>query len=213
VPPPTGLFITGTDTEVGKTVVTAALAAAMGARALKPVATGGPEDSELLASATGGKVEHFRLFRTPVSPHRAAEIEGEAMDPQALLAWIRRRAVEGPTVVEGVGGFEVPLNWDFRISDLAAGLGWPVVIVAPNRLGVLNHSLLTVQAVESRRLTVKAVLLNDLGGQDESMATNLLDLRRLLDVPVQPFPHLSDFRLETLRSAGMAALVGGEFTR
>ena len=111
-------------------------------------------------------------------------------------------------MVEAVGGFEVPLSWDFRVSDLAAGLGWPVVIVAPNRLGVLNHSLLTVQAVESRRLTVKALLLNDLGARDESMATNLLDLRRLLDVPVQPFPYLADFRPETLRSAGMDALVG-----
>lgn len=183
------LFITGTDTEVGKTVVTAALAREMGARALKPVASGGPEDATFLASATGGEVEHYRLYKTPVSPHRAAEIEGDPIEPDKLLAWIRRRAVQGPTLVEAVGGWEVPLTWDFRVSDLAAALGWPVVIVAPNRLGVLNHALLTVQAVEARRLQVHSVYLNNLGGHDESMASNLLDLRRLLDVPVQPFAY------------------------
>jgi dethiobiotin synthetase len=201
------LFVTGTGTEVGKTVVTASLAAAMGARALKPVASGGDEDARLLAEATGTGVEHYRLFRTPVSPHRAAEIEGEPIDPQGLLAWIRRRAVHGSTLVEGVGGFEVPLTWDFRIADLAASLGWPVVIVAPNRLGVLNHALLTVQAVEARRLTVHAVYLNDIGGRaDASMASNLLDLRRLLDVPVLSFPYVAERTREGLLAAGNAAL-------
>ena len=204
---PPRLLVTGTDTGVGKTVVSAALALASGARALKPVASGGPEDAELLALA-GGPVEHHRLFRTPVSPHRAAEVEGEAIDPMSLLAWIRRRASAGPVVVEGVGGFEVPLAWDFRVSDLAANLGWPVAIVAPNRLGVLNHALLTVQAVEARRLTVQAVFLNELGEdtQDLSRGSNLLDLRRLLDVPVLPFPRVTSLDREALLQAGLVAL-------
>lgn len=204
---PDRLLVTGTDTEVGKTIVTAALALASGARALKPVAAGGSEDAELLALA-GGAVEHYRLFRTPVSPHRAAEVEGETIDPMSLLAWIRRRAAAGPTYVEGVGGLEVPLTWDFRVSDLAANLAWPVVIVAPNRLGVINHALLTVQAAEARRLTVQAVFLNDLEGEagDPSRLSNLLDLRRLLDVPVQAFPHVPSLTREALMQAGLQAL-------
>ena len=210
-------FVTGTDTEVGKSVVTAALAASSPGTvaALKPVASGvAPgtfgEDAELLGRAAG-HAQVCVALPLPVSPHRAAAEEDQALELEALLEWIEGHQAE-EVWVEGVGGWAVPLSWTVSVADLAEALGAPVVVVAADRLGVLNHTLLTVRAIQSRGLEVAGVVLNAAGParpQDgDARRFNLLDLRELLPgVPVVPCPHLDPSSQEELVAAGGALRV------
>ncbi len=214
-----GLLITGTDTGVGKTVVTAALAAALAAagsrvRALKPVASGvepghDGEDATLLGLAAGHAPATCLRLRTPLSPHRAAALEGVEVDPDAILAWVR--ANEGDvTLVEGAGGWEVPLAAHWRVSHLGVALGWPVLVVAADRLGVLNHTLLTIDAVRRAGLPLAGVVLTGPApASDPSTSSNHVDLRALLpDVAVRRLPWLPDLGRDTLARAGQALLRG-----
>lgn len=168
-----GLFVTGTGTGVGKTVLSAAIVAALRARgepvaARKPVVTGldeapdpdWPRDHELLAEVSGAAERDVttKTFGPPVSPHLAAELEGTALDPAALVDSVRA-AAEATTVVEGVGGLLVPLADGFDVADLAVALGLPLLIAAHPGLGTINHTLLTLEAARSRGLEVKAVVL------------------------------------------------------
>jgi len=171
------LFVTGTDTEAGKSVLGACLLAAMRAageevRACKPVLTGldddgsgpgvWPADDALLAIAAGmerGDVAPLR-FGPAVSPHLAAELAGEPIDPGELLARTRA-AIAGASaaVVEGVGGLLVPLAGEWTVRDLAAALGLPLVVAARPGLGTISHTLLTLEAARSHGLEVRAVVL------------------------------------------------------
>ena len=172
-----GCFVTGTDTGAGKTVVAAAIAAALRARgrwvaAFKPVVTGvsdgaqpgapWPDDHELLASAcrTQPRDVTTRTFEPAVSPHLAAELCGTELALDTLLAAAQQAAAGADVlVVEGVGGLLVPLNAEHDIRDLAVALGLPVVIAARPGLGTINHSLLTVEAARAAGLDVRAVVL------------------------------------------------------
>jgi dethiobiotin synthetase len=170
-----GLFVTGTDTGAGKTVLSGCLLAAMRAAgesvaASKPVLTGldelpageWPADDELLASVTGQQREQIAPFRfgPAVSPHLAAELAGEPIDT-ATLAGVVRAAAEGAsaTVVEGVGGLLVPLGGGYLVRDLAVELGLPLVIAARAGLGTISHTLLTLDAARRAGLDVRAVVL------------------------------------------------------
>jgi len=180
-------FITGTDTGVGKTVVTTCLAqaAAGEVRAIKPVESGVPagaahgEDTTRLAEAAGHPPLNALRFEAPLSPHRAARIEGHTVDLSAVASWIRQ--VRGDVVlVEGAGGWRVP--WMRALCEATEG---PVLVVAANRLGVLNHTLLTVESILGDGFDVAGVVLNSCGLEPDSSAkTNLEDLRELLEVPV-----------------------------
>jgi dethiobiotin synthetase len=182
-----GLFVTGTDTGVGKTILSAALVATMRAggervRAHKPVVTGinstdrggssqpgpvgwWPPDHELLAAAAGMSPERVAPLRygPAVSPHLAARLARERIDPARLVA--TARAASGGSreswtvVVEGVGGLLTPLAEDFAVRDFAAALGLPVLIAARPGLGTINHTLLTLQAARTAGLEVRAVVL------------------------------------------------------
>jgi dethiobiotin synthetase len=167
-----GLFVTGTGTGVGKTIVSAALLAAMRAagepvRAYKPAVTGlaepageWPPDHELLASAAGMRPEQVAPLRflPAVSPHLAAALAGRPIDPATLIA--RARAESSRTlIVEGVGGLLVPLANDFTVRDLAVALALPIAIAAAPGLGTINHTLLTIEAARSAGLDVAAVVL------------------------------------------------------
>jgi dethiobiotin synthetase len=172
---PRGLFVTGTGTGVGKTVLSAALLAAMAAagvpvRAHKPVVTGLDEpaesgwtpDHELLASVAGMTPEEVAPLRygPAVSPHLAAALAGETIDPAGLIARARGAALEdGALVVEGVGGLLVPLADELTVRDLATALGLPVVIAAGPGLGTINHTLLSVESARAAGLDVRAVVL------------------------------------------------------
>ena len=195
-------------------MVTGALAASLRAagvevRALKPIASGVEgevgEDATFLGLAAGHAAESAASFRAALSPQRAAALEGRVIDVPAVLAWVRARSA-GVTLVEGVGGWEVPLAPDWRVSALAAALGYPVLIVAADQLGVLSAVLLTVAAVQNAGLPVAGVVLVGLG-DDASSEWNLQDLRALLpSVSVRRFPYLSDFDFGRLAAAGQALL-------
>lgn len=193
---PGGLFITGTCTDVGKSVVTAMLARSMCRRGLrptaaKPLSTGsappGP-DATLIAAAAGHAPRVFRSFPTPAAPDRSARIANESIDPQRIVSWCA--ALSCPRLIEGVGGWEVPLVGRWNVSDLAVALGHPVLVVARNHLGVLNHTLLTCAAIENRGLKLAGVALVSDGPDPSPLEHwNLDDLRNRLKAPVEPVPH------------------------
>lgn len=167
-----GLFVTGTDTEVGKTCVSAALLRLLGANGqraigLKPVAAGVVrvgerwvnEDVEALRRASSVALRDDEvcacLLREPCAPHIAAAREGVSVSRAAVLAHLHTQARRADVVVvEGVGGFCVPLAEGWGADDLAVDLALPVVLVVGLRLGCLNHALLTAEAVRSRGLAL-----------------------------------------------------------
>jgi dethiobiotin synthetase len=168
-----GLFVTGTDTGAGKTIVAAALIAAMAAagepvRAHKPAVTGldeppgrWPPDHELLAAVSGMRPEQVAPLRygPAVSPALASELAGEPISSDALVRAARDASGDGPLIVEGAGGLLSPLAARFSVCDLAVALGLPVVIAARPTLGTINHSLLTLQGARAAGLEVRAVVL------------------------------------------------------
>ncbi|MFN8130738.1 MAG: dethiobiotin synthase [Solirubrobacteraceae bacterium] len=225
-----GVFVTGTDTGAGKTVVAAALAAALAAggervAAFKPAVTGldepadpdWPRDHELLAAAAGG-LEPGRVaprtFGPPVSPHLAAELAGRPLDPAALVAAARAAAAEaGLLVAEGVGGLLVPLTPGYTVRDLAVDLALPVVIAARPGLGTISHSLLTLEAARAAGLEVRAVVMTPWPDEPSPMErSNRETVARLGAVTVLGLPPIARGEPALLAAAGAglapAALVG-----
>jgi dethiobiotin synthetase len=200
-----GIFVTGTDTGVGKTVVAAALVAAGAARgwkvaAFKPVVTGldesddwGP-DHELLAGAasagqTPSDVAPFR-FGPAVSPHLAAEMAGEDIDPEQLVAAAREQAQRADTiVVEGVGGLLVPLAKEYLVRDLAGELGMALVIAARPGLGTISHTLLTIEAARAVALPIAGVVMTPWPEEPSAMErSNWQTIERFGEVRVVGLP-------------------------
>jgi dethiobiotin synthetase len=199
-----GVFVTGTGTEVGKTVVAAAIArahAAAGERVavFKPAVSGldeqGEPDHELLRRAAGSaqsddEIAPYR-FGPPVSPHLAAEMAGEEIDPCRLVAAARDAAASGFLVCEGVGGFLVPLTREYLVRDFACDIGLPVAIAATPGLGTINHTLLTIEAVRGAGLDVDAVVLTPWPESPSPMERdNLGTIAQLGDVRVTRLPEL-----------------------
>ncbi|MDK2766503.1 MAG: dethiobiotin synthase [Sphingomonas sp.] len=152
------IVVTGTDTGVGKTVASAALAWRLGATYWKPVQAG-REDAESDREAVGRlagveTLPEAYFLETPCSPHRAAEIDGVTIDPARLTP------PAGRLVVEGAGGALVPLTRDLLYADLFARWGLPVVIVARTALGTINHSLMTIEVLRARGVTVAGILFS-----------------------------------------------------
>ena len=168
-----GVFVTGTGTEVGKTVVAAAIAragAADGRRVavLKPAVTGldepGEADHEFLRRAAVGEQSDDEIapyrYGPPASPHLAAELAGERIEPRRLVESARRAGGDGAFLVcEGVGGLMVPLAPRYMVRDFARELGLPLVVAAPPGLGTINHTLLTLEAARAASLSVAWVVL------------------------------------------------------
>ena len=216
-----GLFVTGTDTGAGKSVVAAAICAGLAARgervaAFKPVVTGldeppgpWPPDHELLAAATGqqpGEVAPLR-FGAPCSPHLAAELEGVTIDPAQLVAAARRaREWADVLVCEGVGGLLVPFSLAYSVRDLAADLGFPLVVAARPGLGTINHTLLTVEVARAAGLDVRGVVMTPWPQEPDAMAvSNRETVQRLSGVPVSGLGPASP---ATLAQAGATLPVG-----
>ena len=196
-----GYFITGTDTEIGKTAITAALtwiAAQRGQRAaaIKPLAAGQEliggrwvnDDVLRLQAAsnlglTDAEVGPLQL-RTPCAPHIAAKLEGVAIDRALLLSAIRSTAAKADIAfVEGVGGFRVPLIEGWDTADLAVDLQLPVVLVVGLRLGCINHALLTAEAIRARGLTLVGWVANTVDAAMPHVADNLASLHSGLAAP------------------------------
>lgn len=171
-------FVTGTDTEIGKTLVTAALlhlwgTMGVGAAGMKPVAAGAQlrdgqwwnEDVEQIVAASPLTLPRSLinpyLLRAPVAPHVAARLEGVTIEPRRIIDCFARVSAQAQVVVvEGVGGFRVPLTADYDTADLARDLGLPVVLVVGMRLGCINHALLTAEAIRSRGLHLAGWVAN-----------------------------------------------------
>ncbi|MBJ6122726.1 dethiobiotin synthase [Sphingomonas mollis] len=152
------IVVTGTDTDIGKTVFAAALTVALGAQYWKPVQAGTDEGGDVagvtrLGVPAGRCLPEAYRLRTPCSPHRAAEIDGVTLDPARLVLPV----VDGPLVVEGAGGVLVPVTRQLLFADLFARWGRPVVLVARTGLGTINHSLLSIEALRSRGVAVLGV--------------------------------------------------------
>lgn len=210
--------VTGTDTGVGKTVVTAAVAAALRARgvavrALKPVESGATAGTDTDASVLGRAAGHpplcLRSFAEPLSPHLAAERAGLRLRGEAVLDWIRGH-VGDFTLVEGAGGWAVPLCRDdsgvLTLAEVALATGAEVVVVARNRLGVLNHAALTVASVHARGLSVsRLVVTPGTAGIAESLNVHEL-ARSFPGIPVVEAPVVSPQSTTQLRQLGERVL-------
>lgn len=204
-----GVFITGTDTGVGKTVVGCALARALAAQGVpvavrKPVESGcerqdgelHPADGEALRVAAGERepldiVTPLRL-RHALSPERAARLENMDLELYDLIAAVKIGAPDDFYLVEGAGGFLSPLAKDTLNADLAVALGLPVLLVAGDRLGCINHALLTMEAIERRGLQTAAVVVNAVTPEADEDMNNRDDLATRLACPVLPFAHGDD---------------------
>jgi dethiobiotin synthetase len=205
-----GCFVTGTDTGVGKTLAACALIHALAQRGvhafpMKPVAAGAEAgegapanaDTMALAAAAGlGPVSYAEvtpcLLREPMAPHIAAQREGRRIERAALLRAFAARD-HGFTVVEGVGGFLVPLADDFDAADLARDIGLPVVLVVGLRLGCLNHALLTERAVAATGLPLAGWIANRIDPAMAAADENIEALRARLQPPLLGIlPHSPD---------------------
>ena len=193
-------FVTGTDTGVGKTFVTSGLvrfsrSKGIDAVGMKPICTGDDSDVRQLLDACGScEPEHLInpvWYRTPVAPYTASIIEDRLIDLDGIREAFEFLARQHSNVlVEGVGGIAVPIfaHYDFR--DLARDLRLSVIIVAANRLGVLNHARLTVEAVRAAGLRCSLIALNSAHpDSDISQQTNLSILENLVDVPILAVEH------------------------
>lgn len=197
-------FITGTDTNVGKTYVTKLILESLRAEGkfavgFKPIACGDRDDATILAAASGNlpldEVNPLH-FPSPVAPHVAALLENKTIDPAQLVASYQTIAQKyDPVIVEGAGGWEVPITENYFVSDLAKDLNLPVILVAANRLGALNHILLTLAAIEAKGLKCAGIILNQLEDEmDTPMITNKGIIESLTTVPLlDHIIHNQDF--------------------
>lgn len=195
------LAVVGTDTGVGKTVVTASLVARLratgaDARAVKPVQTGYPEDDDAgyVRWACGDEEAAVRLrtFDEPLAPAVAARRAGDPIVYARLLAETRAALAAAEVgVLEGAGGLRVPLsdNPEREIVDLVVDLALPALVVARSGLGTLNHTALTVEALRRRDVPVLGVVLDRYDGVSVAERTNPRELERMTDCPVRTVPE------------------------
>lgn len=214
-----GLFVTGTDTGVGKTVLAGAVLAGLRASGLrvaayKPVLTGldeppepgWPRDHELLAAAAGSEPDAVapRRYGPPVSPHLAAELAVEELELATMVAEARAAAARADVlVVEGVGGLLVPLTAQASVRDLAVALGLPLLVAARPGLGTLNHTLLTLEAARAAGLEVRAVVLTPWPREPSRMQrSNRATIERVGGVEVAVLPEAMSGGVGELRRVG-----------
>ena len=209
-----GLFVTGTDTGIGKTLVACALVRAIAARGrravgMKPVAAGAEfrdgawrnDDVEVLAAASNVTVPERAAnpycLRLAVAPHIAAAEEGVTIElAEIQRAYAALCAVADVVVVEGVGGFRVPLNSGLDTAHLAQALGLPLVLVVGIRLGCISHALLTAEAIAARELRLAGWVANRVDPQMAKADENVASLRERIAAPLlgevpymaRPFP-------------------------
>jgi dethiobiotin synthetase len=194
----TGIFITGTDTAVGKTYVTAALLSdlrrrGLRAAAFKPIACGegGRHDAEIFAAIMKREqpldVINPIYLRHPLAPSVAARLEHKRIDLRRIRECYRQLASTYSIVlVEGAGGLLVPIRDDYFVADLAGSLKLPLLVVARLGLGTINHSLLTVRQARANGLTVRGIILNDTvgGKRDQAAKTNIKTVPELCNTPL-----------------------------
>ena len=189
--------VTGTDTDIGKTVFAAGLAGMLGARYWKPVQAGIPGDSETVADLADVEIvpEIYRL-KMPASPHQAAAEEGVTIDPGSLIP------PEGPLVIEGAGGLMVPLTDQVLFIDVFARWKLPLILCAATRLGTINHTLLSIEAIRARKIPLHGIaFIGDANPESEKAITEIGKVKRLGRLPV----------IEPLTAGRLAGVFGKTF--
>ena len=199
---PRGMFITGTDTDVGKTYVGAQITSALYESELsvsprKPIESGcklsegtlHPDDANQYFLAVEKNVSLDDIcpyrFKPPISPQRAARLVNQPISvEQAHKACLKNVGKDDFLVVEGAGGFYSPLCEDGLNADLAQAVQLPVLLVANDQLGCINHILLTMEAIQKRHLKLRAIVLNGQKQSHDAAMNNAEDLRSLVDTPV-----------------------------
>ena len=203
--PSRAFFVTGTDTEIGKTLVSSALVYAMvqqgwSSVGMKPVAAGAElidgswrnEDVEALLAVSKlagldslGHLINPYLFRLAAAPHVAAQAEGREIDLAHIVSSYNQLAAKVEAiVVEGVGGFRVPLNERVDTADMAQQLQLPVILVVGMRLGCISHALLSAEAIAARGLTLVGWVANSAQREMAFLPDNLRALRERIDAPL-----------------------------
>ena len=193
--------VTGTDTNIGKTIYCAGLCGLFGAHYWKPVQAGleGPTDSEVVAELAGVPVvpEAYRL-KQPASPHQAAAQENIEIDPHTLIP------PGGPLVIEGAGGLMVPLTRDTLFIDVFARWRIPMILCARTRLGTINHTLLSIAAIRDRDIPLLGVaFIGDANEESEQIIAEIGKVKRLGRLPV----------IEPLTAGRLAGVFGKAFER
>lgn len=184
----------GNDTGVGKTHTTKILLDSLRANGIdavgyKPIVCGGRDDAHILATASGDlaleKVNPLWL-KTPVAPWIAAQLENVVIDAQPLIDGFHSLAAEHELViVEGCGGWEVPIQLDYSMADFAQALGLPVVLVVANKLGAINHTLLSCQAIRARKMNLLGLIMNHLVDEfDTATISNKHSIPLLTQLPI-----------------------------
>ncbi|WP_426174636.1 dethiobiotin synthase [Massilia sp. TWR1-2-2] len=195
-------FVTGTDTEIGKTLVSSAILHKLvsgGVRAcgMKPIAAGAVmvdgelhnDDADALIAASNvhlpANLTTPYMLRAAAAPHIAAALDGVTIESVPIIAaYAEIAAASDAVVVEGVGGFRVPLSDDFDSADLAAQLNLPMVLVVGLRLGCISHSLLTIEAIVARNLVVAGWVVNEIDPDMEFADENVAALQQRIPAPL-----------------------------
>lgn len=176
--------VTGTDTDVGKTVFAAALAGALNATYWKPVQTGladGADTDTVRSLGVERRLPEAYRLKAPLSPHRAAELDGVEIDPAHLAL----PSIADPMVIEGAGGVLVPLTRSLTIADLFADWGLPVILVARTGLGTINHSLLSIEALRARKIRIAGIaFVGDANPDSETTIATMGNVRSLGRLPM-----------------------------
>ncbi len=208
-----GLIITATDTDVGKTVFSAALVEALKAHYWKPIQAGLEDETDLetvkrLTNASQERLhpETYRL-KTPCSPHFAAEIDGITIDPQKLLIPKFPNSENIPLIIEGAGGLLVPLTNTHLQIDQFKIWGQPIILCARTKLGTINHTLLSVEAIKNRGLPLLGIVfIGDTNTNTEQTIANFTGARILGTLPIQ-----SPLNKDTLAKAFARHFHTGDF--
>jgi dethiobiotin synthase len=191
--------VTATGTGVGKTLTSAILTLGLDACYWKPVQSGAGEgtDTDAVCAMTGAPAERFLpeayVFQAPLSPHRAAELEGSVIDPDSLCP----PSVERPLIIEGAGGLLVPLNRNTLFADVFARWGLPVILCARTELGAINQALLSIEAIRARGLTLHGVVYLGEDSPDTIRTVAEFSQARTL----AHIPSLADITPDALREA------------
>ena len=199
-----GFFITGTDTDVGKTVVTACLMALFKSRGInvgvmKPIETGvdpichssANSDAKFLMEVSGDNDKSDEVcpyrFKTPASPYQAAQIEKKIIQPEKIVEKYKvLKSHHSMMLIEGIGGLLVPITKHYNVGNLALDIGLPLIIVSRIRIGTLNHTLLTINAAKQYGLKIKGVVVN----QQENQNLNFVEkqqeklIEELSNIPI-----------------------------
>lgn len=214
-----GYFITGTDTECGKTEITLGLMQKLqnGGRSvvgMKPVASGGALIEDSLHNSDAQRIQQQSsvqfpyslvnpfVFERPIAPHLAAKLTGVTIDFARIQECYKQLSTKADLVmVEGVGGWRVPLGPDGDLSDLAKTMGLPLILVVGIRLGCINHALLTVESIQAKELVLDGWVANILDPDMLELDANLTTLRESIDAPcIGVVPHMRQVSTMTVAS-------------